>query len=208
MMHHRLVLGSGSPRRRELLAQIGLEFTLYRPDIDESSLPAEPSDQYVARLSREKSAVIPIHDPDTVILTADTTVADGDLILGKPATDQEAREMLTRLRGRPHVVHTGVTVRVGDTQQTRVITTAIHLRPYLDSEIDAYIARGEPFDKAGGYAIQDPIFSPVERFSGCYTNVIGLPLCVTCAMLREAGFATPNAPLCNPDSSERCEFQP
>jgi MAF protein len=159
--------------------------------------PAEPAEQYVLRLSREKSAAVSGHEG--LIITADTTVADGPDILGKPADAAEATTMLRRLRGRVHRVHTGVTLR--DTQTGRlastVTTTSIHMRDYSDAEIDRYIRAGEPFDKAGSYGIQHAEFHPVDRLEGCYANVMGLPLCTLCAMLAESGISIPKPVSCN-----------
>lgn len=196
-----LLLGSSSARRRALIAAVGLSFEVARPDIDESPLPAEPPDAYVLRLCRAKAMALPPERlmPETYVLTADTTVALNDAIIGKPDTPDEARAMLRALRGRDHQVYTGVALRdfaTGDVQTSLTVTT-VHIRDYTDEEIEAYIARGEPFDKAGGYAVQDAQFKPVQRFEGCLTNVIGLPLCAVSAMLRAKGVHVPHAPACS-----------
>lgn len=207
----RLILASGSPRRREMLRIIGLPFEVARPDIDETPQPAEAPDVYVARLSREKNAAI-VADPDSLILTADTTVADGSFILGKPATPAEAAAMLARLRDRTHLVHTGITLRDTRTDQhwTQVTTTQVIMRAYADHESQAYIDAGEPFDKAGSYAIQDATFHPVARYDGCYANVMGLPLCTLCKMLTVAGMPPPSPVQCTPDGGDgsRCDIAP
>jgi septum formation protein len=140
--------------------------------------------------------------PETYVLAADTTVVLDGVIIGKPETPDEARAMLRALRGRTHEVYTGVALRdfaTGEVQTSLTVTT-VHMRAYSDAEIEAYIERGEPFDKAGGYAVQDPIFKPVERFEGCLTNVIGLPLCAVSAMLRAKGVDVPHAPACSPQN--------
>ena len=124
---------------------------------------------------------------EEIVLAADTlVVADGD-VLGKPADAAEARSMLERLRGRAHHVLTGVVVRGADLEWDGVVDTRVQMRDYTDAEIDAYIGRGEPFDKAGAYAVQDAVFSPVERVEGCYLNVVGLPLCAVSAGLNNVG---------------------
>jgi septum formation protein len=197
-----IVLGSGSARRRELLKVAGLSFTVARPDIDETPGPSEPPAHYVLRLSREKAAALPAQSipPNAVIITADTTVVESGEIIGKPADPDEARAMLRRLRGHPHHVLTGVSVRdtaTGHTAST-LTETSVNVRDYTDAEIEAYIASGDPFDKAGAYAVQHPEFRPVASLDGCLTNVIGLPLCTLCAMLREVGIEAPHPPPCSP----------
>lgn len=198
----RLILGSSSPRRRELLGAAGFVFAIARPDIDETPQTDERGDDYVVRLSREKAQAIPLPaaDTPTLILTADTTVEIDGEIVGKPADDAEAWAILRRLRGCTHQVHTGITLRDGATGQTEttLTTTNVVMRPYSDEDIAAYIASGDPFDKAGAYAIQHPVFRPVERLEGCHTNVMGLPLCTACAMLARHGLHAPQPPGCAP----------
>lgn len=199
-----LLLGSSSARRRALIAAVGLSFEVARPEVDESPLPAEPPDAYVLRLCRAKAMALPPERlmPETYVLAADTTVVLDGVIIGKPETPDEARAMLRALRGRTHEVYTGVALRdfaTGEVQ-TSLTVTVVHMRNYSDAEIEAYIERGEPFDKAGGYAVQDPLFKPVERFEGCLTNVIGLPLCAVSAMLRAKGVDVPHAPTCSPQN--------
>jgi septum formation protein len=199
-----LILGSTSPRRHQLLTEAGIAFGAARPDIDETPLPTEPADAYVARLSREKALAVAAQEHGTaaLILTADTTVAhDGD-ILGKPEDAADAEAMLRRLAGRAHQVHSGVTVLnvVTKTLSTQVTTTDVYMRPYSDADIAAYIASGDPFGKAGSYAIQNRAFHPVERLQGCYTNVVGLPMCVVCRLLATHGIVAPAAPPCAEDN--------
>jgi septum formation protein len=197
------ILASSSPRRRELIASLGIDFTIVKPDIDESQHAGESPLDYVRRLSREKAAAVAAKVSDNVsdaatILAADTVVilaadtmgitADGE-ILGKPATPEESRAMLLRLRARPHIVCTAITLlRVGNEPIADLTQTAVHMRDYSDPEIDAYIASGDPFDKAGGYAIQHAEFHPVERIDGCYNNVVGLPLCAVKRALEQIGW--------------------
>jgi MAF protein len=215
-MTNRLILASGSPRRRELLQKLGLPFRVARPDIDETPHVGEAPDAYVARLSVEKgsAAVAAIRrgddvgsSVDSLLITADTTVADGSTILGKPTDASEAFAMLARLRGRTHLVHTGLTITDVSTghHETIVTTSRVEMRSYPDAAIQAYIARGEPYDKAGGYAIQDAVFKPVAHFEGCYTNIMGLPLCVLCGELRKAHVDPVYVPACSP-MTDRCEF--
>jgi len=180
------ILASSSPRRRELLASLGVDFTVTKPAIDETQREGESPEAYVQRLSAEKAAAVAAQlQTPALILAADTIVIDGDAILGKPADADEARLALRHLRGRLHRVCTAITLqRVnGDSQRlTRLDCTEVHMREYDDDEIEAYIATGDPFDKAGSYAIQHPEFAPVDHINGSYTNVMGLPL----ELLREA----------------------
>lgn len=206
-----LLLASGSPRRRELLTLIGLPFAVARPDIDETPTAGEPADQYVMRLSREKS--LAIASSDGLIVTADTTVAapsdnpidksEAAEIIGKPADAQEATAILQRLRGRAHMVYTGVTLRHVDSSTTissttTLTSTQVIMRDYSDAEIAQYVASGEPFDKAGSYGIQSAIFRSVLRIEGCYANVMGLPLCTLCHMLTAQGVTVPQPVACDP----------
>ncbi len=200
-MQH-LILASSSPRRRELLRQIGLSFELARPDIDETPYPGEPAAPYVERLSREKALAIVVDPaaPPALILSADTTVVLDGVIVGKPVDAADAVAMLRSLRGRGHLVHTGLSVRdtVSGDVSTALTTTEVFMRNYDDAEIEAYVASGEPFDKAGGYAVQDSTFHPVERLVGCYTNVMGLPLCAVYSLLAKTHMMVPLPPLCSP----------
>ena len=194
-MTRSIILASGSPRRRELLTLAGLTFTVQTADIDETPQPSETARDYTLRLSREKAAAVAerISPGGPVIIAADTTVADGDDILGKPGDAAEARTMLQRLRGRAHQVYTAVTLF--DTQNgashTEFAVTDVPMRAYTDAEIDAYIASGDPFDKAGGYAIQHAAFHPAVLQHGCYANVVGLPLCHLLRLLRRAQIEPP-----------------
>lgn len=190
MAQKTLVLASQSPRRRELLGLTGLSFDMTSADIDETPRPGESARAYTVRLSQAKArAVLDTVPDDALVLASDTTVADGDAILGKPADAAEARAMLRRLRGRVHQVYTALTVIDTATRQhvTEVAATDVPMRAYSDAEIDAYIASGDPFDKAGSYAIQHAGFHPVAALSGCYANVMGLPLCHVVRALRGFG---------------------
>jgi len=175
-----LILASNSPRRRQLLSLTGWTFTVCPAEIDETPLPGEPASDYVCRLAESKArAAAQQARPGEIILAADTTVADGSLILGKPADADEARQMLRSLGGREHSVFTAIGVtRAGSSQvQVDLGQTRVWMRNYSEREIEEYIASGDPFDKAGAYAIQHPGFQPVERIEGCYACVVGLPLC-------------------------------
>jgi len=190
-----ILLASASPRRRALLSLTGLGFTVAPADIDETVRPGEAARAYTVRLSQKKAeAALPAaRAAGAVVLAADTTVADGDDILGKPADAQDARAMLVRLRGRAHQVITALTLIDPVTGQrvTEVATTDVWMRDYTDAEIEAYIASGDPFDKAGGYAIQNTAFHPAEVRSGCFSNVVGLPLCHLARALRALGISPP-----------------
>lgn len=208
-MRPSLILASSSPRRRELVASLGIPFTVIKPDIDESQRSGEPPLDYVRRLSREKAETVALllsgSNSAPVVLAADTVVilgadtlgveAGGD-ILGKPLDAGDARATLRRLRDRTHQVCTAITLHMVKKEGvvsalqpiTRLTRTAVTMRAYTDAEIDAYIATGDPFDKAGGYAIQHPVFKPVARIDGCYTNVVGLPVCALKSLLAEIGW--------------------
>ncbi len=173
-----LVLASNSPRRRELLALGGWMFNLDVANINEDVLPGEQPAAYVERLAIQKAqAVLPRSRPEHIIIGSDTTVVLDGEILGKPADEAEARQMLTRLRGRSHQVYTGIAaLRVSDqTLLSDVCLTEVPMRAYSDAEIEAYIASGDPLDKAGAYGIQHPEFQPVINMQGCYASVMGLP---------------------------------
>jgi septum formation protein len=196
------ILASSSPRRRDLLTGMGIPFSIIKPEVDESLQPGEPLLDYVQRLSREKAARVvaslsgaaTVLAADTVvILAADTMGIDpaGEL-LGKPADAGEARVMLRKLRGRVHQVYTALTLLVhppegGPPAQTALTRTDVTMRDYTDAEIEAYIASGDPFDKAGAYAIQHEGFHPVARIEGSYSNVVGLPTETLEQMLAQAG---------------------
>lgn len=182
-----LTLASNSPRRRQMLAWTGWDFQTAPADIDESPRPGETPAEYVQRLAREKALASAQTQPDAVlILASDTTVADGSQLLGKPADAEEARRMLRQLRGRTHQVYTALAVRPPHSSELLedLCCTDVPMRAYTDAEIEAYIATGDPFDKAGAYAIQHPGFRPVETLQGCYASVMGLPLCHLVRTLR------------------------
>ena len=183
-----LVLASNSPRRKDLIALGGWPFEVIVSDADESLRPSESPRDYVRRLAEVKARASSVRaDASQVVLAADTTVVDGNAILGKPAGPSEAKRMLRQLRGRVHQVYTGIAVlRVLDGNlSTDVCVTDVPMRAYSDEEIEAYVATGDPLDKAGAYAIQHADFQPVASMSGCYASVMGLPLCHVTHLLRE-----------------------
>jgi len=176
----KLVLASNSPRRKDLLALGGWKFEILVSDADESLLADEAPRDYVCRLAAEKARASSARaDASQVVVAADTTVVDGNAILGKPAHPSEAKRMLRQLRGRVHQVYTGIAVlRVRDGNlSTDVCVTDVPMRNYSDEEIEAYVASGDPLDKAGAYGIQHVGFQPVTSMRGCYASVMGLPLC-------------------------------
>ena len=183
-----LVLASNSPRRRELLALGGWMFHTHPANVDESQQPGEAPGRYVLRLAENKaSACAGSAHADQVILAADTAVVDGKAILGKPKDMGEAVEMLRGLRGHSHQVYTGLALlRLSDgALATDLCITDVPMREYGDDEIDAYVATGDPLDKAGAYAIQNNTFHPVESLHGCFASVMGLPLCHLTRSLRK-----------------------
>ena len=185
------ILASQSPRRRELFALLGYPYESLAPDVDEDvHLAAEPA-TYVRLTARQKAEAIANSLPAgrRLIVAADTTVALDGAIMGKPVDDDEAWSMLAALRGRDHQVHTGLCVLDPTTGRefATVATADVTMRDYNDVEIAAYIATGDPFDKAGAYAIQHPIFRPVVAVAGCYPAVMGLPLCDLIPLFRRLG---------------------
>ena len=195
-----LILASTSPRRKDLLSLFGVTFKIIPADLDESRLPGESPADYVRRLAYEKARKV-AREAEGLILAADTTVADGDEILGKPEDGPDARRMLEQLRGRTHQVFTGIALvdsRTGESFED-VCRTDVPMRNYSASEIDTYIATGDPMDKAGAYAIQHKGFHPVENLKGCFASVMGLPLCHLVPGLKQFGLSIPA------DMVERCE---
>jgi nucleoside triphosphate pyrophosphatase len=183
-----LVLASNSPRRRQLLALADWMFNVIVADVDESQLPNESPAEYVLRLAETKARTTASRaHTDQIILAADTTVVDGNDILGKPKDNVEAFAMLARLRGHTHQVYTGVALlRLSDGLLLKDLSvTDVPMRDYSDEEIQAYIQTGDPLDKAGAYAIQHPRFRPVAHMSGCYASVMGLPMCHVVRMMRK-----------------------
>lgn len=185
-----LILASASPRRRELLSRLGLEFTVLAAQADETLLPGLSPREQVIRLSAIKAQAVREaleSRPGQVIVSADTVVVLDDAILGKPKNTAQAAEMLRALSGRAHLVLTGVTVLTEDGPRQLCEETQVFFRPLRETEITAYIRTGEPMDKAGAYGIQGYGALFVEKLIGDYYNVMGLPLCALGRLLREAG---------------------
>jgi len=171
-----LVLASASPRRRQLLDMLGLEHRVVPPDVDESRRDGEDPAGYVLRLAEDKARAVAAREPAALVLAADTTVVLGPDLFGKPATPAEAADMLRRLSGRTHQVYTGVALAFRDRIESALDVSDVTFRPLDAATIAAYVATGEPMDKAGAYAIQGRASKFVDRVEGCYFNVIGLPL--------------------------------
>lgn len=184
-----LLLASNSPRRRQLLGLGNWKFITAVSDIDETQRNGESPKEYVLRLAREKAAAVleQAQGQELIIIGSDTAVVEADSILGKPANRDDAVRMLTQLRGHTHQVYTGVALhRVSDGKiLTELCVTDVPMRAYTDEEIETYIETGDPFDKAGAYAIQHPEFQPVESMRGCYASVMGLPVCHVTRALQE-----------------------
>lgn len=183
----RMILASQSPRRRELLSLTGFDFEVVATDLDETQQYGEDPARYARRLSREKAqAAARLVEGEAWVVAADTVVVDGNEVLGKPANPAEAVATLRRLRGRTHHVITAVTLlhSTGNPHITDACRSPVRMRDYTDDEIAAYVASGDPFDKAGAYGIQNGPFHPVQGFAHCFANVMGLPLCHINRMLR------------------------
>ena len=181
-----IVLASASPRRRELLAALGVAFEVDPADIDETSTEGDPI-RLAETLALSKARTVAARRPGDVVIGSDTVVALDGRLLGKPAGAAEARTMLDALRGRAHEVVTGIAVVApGGLEAVAHGRTAVVMREYETAERDEFIARGEPFDKAGGYAIQDTAFHPVARIEGCACSVMGLPLWTLRRLLQDA----------------------
>ena len=190
----RLVLASASPRRKELLGALGLSFTVRTADVDETPQDGEDPGGYVLRVARAKASGVAVAEPDALVLAADTSVVLGGDILGKPKDAAEARAMLRRLSGRAHRVLTAVAL-FGRAELSIVVETQVRFRPVSEEEIAWYVGTGEPLDKAGAYAVQGAGGAFVERIDGSPSNVVGLPLAETVALLFEAGAPLPWSPL-------------
>ena len=202
-----LLLASQSPRRRELLALLGLPFEVAVANVAEVPRTDESPAELVVRLGQAKAQAVVTHS-DTVVIACDTVVALDGEILGKPRDATEATSMLHRLRGRSHTVYSGVTLLEPATgcALTDVAGTRVTMRAYTDAEIAAYVASGDPLDKAGAYAVQHPGFHPVAALQGCYANVVGLPLCHLTRCLHAWGVEPPCdvSAACQSHTGHRC----
>jgi septum formation protein len=182
-----IILASASPRRAELLQQIGLNFSVRPADIDETPEPDETPEHYVERLAREKALAVAGSSPECLVLGSDTSVVLEGKILGKPTDPADARETLARLSGATHQVMTGVALATEGQCQSVLVITEVCFRQLSSAEIDAYVASGEPMDKAGSYGIQGLGGIFVNELRGSYSAVVGLPLQETATLLAGAG---------------------
>jgi len=188
-----LILASSSPRRQELLREIGIPFQVHAANINEDQIGGEAPIAYVLRLAREKAQAVAAHYPHSYVLGADTIVVVDDEVLGKPKDRRDAARMLRLLSGRWHEVTTAVsvvapgTVAPGTLAETRASTTKVYFREIAEDEIQRYVAGGEPMDKAGAYAIQGGASRWADRIEGEFSNVVGLPLSLVTDMLITTG---------------------
>ena len=192
-MANRLVLASRSPRRYELLKQMGLDFDVVPSCIEEGGLlPGEAPREHVLRLSEAKARDVGMHYPDAWVIGADTIVFVDGTVLGKPKNREEAKEMLRQLSGKEHSVLTGFSVNhIGRGKRDQeAVQTSVKVKPLTEAEIKWYVGTGEPFDKAGAYAIQGMGAFMIESIRGSYTNVVGLPVCELIQMLSRLGALT------------------
>ncbi len=196
IVHRTLILASKSPRRAEILGDAGIEVKIISADIDEesffsaqeSSSKRQSISDAVQRLALEKARSVAAFNPDDFVLGADTVVALDGRVFGKPGSPDDAADMLRQLSGRSHDVITGVAVVGPDGEfKTNFVSTSVLFRSLGDDEIADYVASGQPFDKAGGYGIQDSFFAPVSSYDDCYLNVVGLPMCATSELLENTG---------------------
>ena len=195
-----MILASASPRRRELLAALGVEFEVRPSNVDETPLPGESPLETQHRVTLLKARTANA-DHDTVIAADTTVLLDGEM-LNKPEDADDARRMLRRLRGRAHEVQSCLVIKHGEHEAMEIVSSQVFMRDYGDDEIEAYIATGDPFDKAGGYAVQHPGFHPVAEIRGCPLNVIGLPLC---ALRRQLPELPESSPVCLRFSGRSCD---
>lgn len=194
----KFVLASNSPRRKQLFALGGWEFDVIAADVDETPDENESPREYVIRLAKAKATAIQARacpeprrraESEAVIVGSDTTVVDGDEMLGKPVDESDARRMLKQLRGRVHQVYTGIAILRNEKMVVDLCVTDVPMRDYSGEEIERYIQTGDPMDKAGAYAIQHRGFKPVDRLEGCYASVMGLPMCHIVRALRRFDIA-------------------
>jgi septum formation protein len=205
----RLILASTSPRRRQLLTLLGIPFSTRSAAVDESQMEGESPTDLVVRVSRAKAYAIRDVRHDELVVAADTVVVLDDQILGKPRDAGEAQAMLSQLRGRSHLVYTGISVWQPGTWRmvNELSSSVVSMRDYSDVESEAYIASGDPLDKAGAYAIQHQGFAPVRHMEGCWLTVMGLPLCHLRRALEAFGVVVPaDVPgTCRAFTQQACE---
>lgn len=207
-----LILASQSPRRRELLARLNVPFLAASSDVDETALPGEEPAALAQRLARDKALAVVQRFPGHPVLAADTIVVLEGVVLGKPADPAEATAMLASLRDRPHVVMSAVYACNSTTGEkaARLSESLVWMRPYTDEEIAAYVASGDPMDKAGAYAIQSRNFAPVARIVGCFSGVMGFPLGHVAQVLQAVGVCVPAdvVAACRPFAGRCCQQSP
>jgi septum formation protein len=208
----RLILASGSPRRRQLLPLLGLPFVVKAVVVEEHALQGEAPTEFVLRMSQAKAQAANRVGPEELIVAADTIVVVDSDILGKPADPDDAVRMLRRLRGRSHEVYTAISVwhPASYRMACELSGSQVWMRDYTDDEIISYVRSGDPLDKAGAYAIQHPVFNPVSHVEGCWLNVVGLPLCHLRRALARFDVAVPaNVPgACQAFTQLACPISP
>jgi septum formation protein len=189
MVRGQLILASASPRRIELLKLAGLDFNVIPSSIEETPLKGETPREHVLRLSREKAQAVSARYPDAWVIGADTIVVINGEIMGKPDGVSEAREMIKKLSGHEHHVHTGFAIarQSAGVLMEDIVTSSVLFKNISEEEINWYIGTKEPYDKAGGYAVQGAGAYFIKEIHGSYTNVIGLPLCEAISLLKQAG---------------------
>jgi len=191
----RLILASGSPRRRELLALLNIPFDVATAELDENVAGGYDPVGIAKAIAAGKARAVKASVEAGLVLAADTLVLYQGQRLGKPRDAAEARNTLSRMRGRWHSVITGLALATDSgSLAMSAVETKVKMRRYGLDEVASYVASGEPMDKAGAYAIQDPVFQPVARIDGCYANVMGLPLCAIYVLLGESGMSVPVDP--------------
>jgi len=206
----RMILASGSPRRRQLLPLLGLPFVVKTVDVDERALDREPPTEMVLRLSQAKALAVRDVRHDDLVVAADTVVVLNGKVMGKPTDPDDAARMLQLLRGRSHVVYSGVSLWHAPRRRMvcQLAESLVWMRDYTDAEIAKYVGSGDPLDKAGAYAIQHPEFDPVSWVDGCWLSVVGLPLCHLGRALAKFGVVVPaNVPgACQAFGQHECEI--
>jgi septum formation protein len=183
----KIILASKSPRRKQILEQVGLKFTVEVSDFDETKIKFKTPQEMVKKLSLEKAKIIAVKNPNAVIIGADTTVIYKNEIIGKPTSKQDAVRILKLLSGKVHEVVTGFTVISGKNSVTKAVTSKVKFKKLTDAEIKAYVKTGEPMDKAGGYGIQEKGGLFIENIQGDYFNIVGLPIFAVSEVLKQFG---------------------
>ncbi|MBP5243108.1 MAG: septum formation protein Maf [Succinivibrio sp.] len=192
----KLILASGSPRRKEFISHLGIDFDVEIPNIDESPVQGETPSELVLRLSRLKADFISQNHSDSVVVAADTVVCFNGMILGKPSSREDAFNMIKMLQGQTHTVYTGVTVQKGNLKRSKVVSTEVTFDSMDDEFIRNYVASGECDDKAGAYAIQGMASMFISQVKGSVSSVVGLPINEVVKYLREFGLEIPVSKVC------------